>query len=61
MASTATRQRPDSGLLSLTTIAGHYRIAAEPAQIAHDLGLGATAAGGEDIVRGATRIGLKAR
>lgn len=53
--------RPDAGLLTLTTIARHYRIAADPFQLAHDLGLGARAAGGEDIIRAATRIGLKAR
>jgi ATP-binding cassette, subfamily B, bacterial HlyB/CyaB len=54
-------QRPDSGLVSLASIAGHYRIAADPFQLAHDLGLGARAACGEDIVRAATRLGLKAR
>lgn len=54
-------QRPDSGLASLASIAGHYRIAADPFQLAHDLGLGARAATGEDIVRAATRVGLKAR
>jgi len=52
---------PDAGLLALTTIAGHYRIAADPFQIAHDLGLGGRAAEGEDIVRAAERIGLKSR
>src|SRR5581483_403022 len=54
-------RRPDAGLLSLASIAGHYRIAADPAQLAHDLGLGVRDAAGEDIVRAATRIGLKAR
>jgi subfamily B ATP-binding cassette protein HlyB/CyaB len=54
-------RRPDSGLLCLASIAGHYRIAADPAQLAHDLGLGARDAEGEDVVRAATRIGLKAR
>src|ERR1700739_1585854 len=29
--------RPDAGLLSLATIAAHYRIAADPFQLAHDL------------------------
>jgi subfamily B ATP-binding cassette protein HlyB/CyaB len=55
------QSRPDGGLISLTTIAGHYRIAADPLQLAHDLGLGARPASAEDIVRAATRIGLKAR
>ena len=54
-------RRPDAGLLSLASIASHYRIAADPFQLAHDLGLGARDAVGEDIVRAATRIGLKAR
>ncbi len=54
-------RRPDPGLLSLASIASHYRIAADPFQLAHDLGLGAREAAGEDIVRAATRIGLKAR
>jgi subfamily B ATP-binding cassette protein HlyB/CyaB len=54
-------RRPDTGLLSLASIAGHYRIATDPAQLAHDLGLGVRDAAGEDIVRAATRIGLKAR
>jgi subfamily B ATP-binding cassette protein HlyB/CyaB len=53
--------RVDAGLLSLTTIAGHYRIAADPFQLNHDLGLGSLAASSEDIVRAATRVGLKAR
>jgi len=54
-------QRSDSGLVSLASIAGHYRIAADPFQLAHDLGLGARPASGGDIVRAATRLGLKAR
>ena len=54
-------RREDSGLLSLTSIAGHYRIAADPFQLVHDLGLGSRPASGEDIVRAAKRIGLKAR
>ncbi|HEX5471118.1 MAG TPA: type I secretion system permease/ATPase [Lacipirellulaceae bacterium] len=51
----------DSGLLALSTIAARYRIAADPFQIAHDLGLGTRAAAGEDIARAASRIGLRAR
>jgi subfamily B ATP-binding cassette protein HlyB/CyaB len=53
--------RADSGLLSLTTIAGHYRIAADPFQLAHDLGLGSRQSTSEDIVRAAKRVGLKSR
>jgi subfamily B ATP-binding cassette protein HlyB/CyaB len=51
----------DGGLLSLTLVAGYYRIASDPAQMAHDLGLGQRAANAEDIVRAARRIELKAR
>ena len=51
----------DGGLLSLAMIAGYYRIASDPAQMAHDLGIGQRAANAEDIVRAARRIGLKAR
>jgi ATP-binding cassette, subfamily B, bacterial HlyB/CyaB len=53
--------KPDAGLLALVAIAGHYRIAADPFQLGHDLGLGGHAAAGEDLVRAATRIGLKSR
>ena len=42
-------------------IAGHYRIAADPFQVAHDLGLGTRAATGDDIVRAANRLGLRCR
>src|SRR6516162_4085301 len=51
----------DEGLLSLAMIAAFYRIACDPAQMAHDLGLGRRAANAEDIVRAARRIGSKAR
>ena len=37
----------DGGLLSLAMIAGYYRIACDPAQMAHDLGLGHRAANAE--------------
>ena len=50
----------DEGLLSLAMIAAFYRIASDPAQMAHDLSLGHSAARAEDIVRAARRIGLKA-
>ncbi|MFY9639706.1 MAG: type I secretion system permease/ATPase [Rhodomicrobium sp.] len=51
----------NTGLLSLAMIAAHYRIACDPSQIAHDLGLGQRGVGSEDLVRAAKRIGLKAR
>jgi subfamily B ATP-binding cassette protein HlyB/CyaB len=40
-------------------IAAHYRIACDPGQMAHDLGLGHRAATAEDVVRAARRVGLK--
>lgn len=51
----------DAGLACLATIAGHYRIAVDPFQLAHDLGLGLRPAKGEEIVRAAKRIGLESR
>lgn len=56
---TATRPDGDSGLLSLAMIAAHYRIACDPGQMAHDLGIGRRAATAEDLVRAARRVGLK--
>jgi len=50
----------DSGLVALAAIAAHYRIAADPSQMSHDLGLGETLATGEHVVRAARKIGLKA-
>ena len=47
------------GLISLAMIAAHYRIACDPGQMAHDLGLGHRAATAEDVVRAARRVGLK--
>ena len=51
----------DGALLSLAMVAGYYRIACDPSQMAHDLGLGHRAATPDDVVRAARRIGLKAR
>ena len=56
-----TGSRPDPGLIAIAAIAGHYRIAADPSQMAHDLGLGDRSAAGEDIMRAAKRIGLNSR
>jgi subfamily B ATP-binding cassette protein HlyB/CyaB len=50
----------DSGLQALALVAGFYRIPADPAQLAHDLGLG-RASETPDLVRAAQRLGLKAR
>jgi subfamily B ATP-binding cassette protein HlyB/CyaB len=50
----------DSGLTALAVIAGYYRIAADPAQLRHQLALGG-AATAEDLVRGANLLELKSR
>jgi ATP-binding cassette, subfamily B, bacterial HlyB/CyaB len=50
----------DSGLDSLAIVASHYRIGVETAHLAHELGLGDRQANGEDLVRAARHIGLKA-
>ena len=50
----------DTGLVALAAIAAHYRIACDPVQMSHDLGLGEAPADGEHIVRAARKIGLKA-
>ncbi len=49
----------DSGLVALAAIAAQYRIAADPGQMSHELGLGEVPADAEAIVRAARRIGLK--
>lgn len=51
----------DSGLSGLTLISGYYRVAADPAQLRHQLALSDRSAGAEDIVRGANLLGLKSR
>jgi subfamily B ATP-binding cassette protein HlyB/CyaB len=54
-------ERLESGLKALSLVASYFRIAAEPSQLAHDLGLGHRPASSVDIVRAAVRLGLKAR
>jgi ATP-binding cassette, subfamily B, bacterial HlyB/CyaB len=51
----------DTGLVCLAMVAAYYRLACDPAQVAHDLGLGGRSANAEDIFRGARRLGLKSR
>ena len=51
----------DSGLMGLALIAGYYRIAADPAQLKHQLALIGRFASAEDLVRGANILGLKSR
>jgi len=51
----------DSGLSGLALISGYYRIAADPAQLRHQLALSDRLAHAEDIVRAAHLLGLKSR
>jgi ATP-binding cassette, subfamily B, bacterial HlyB/CyaB len=51
----------DTGLRALCGVAAYYRIAAEPTQIARELGLQGKVAGDPDVVRAAQMIGLRAR
>ena len=51
----------DSGLMGLALIAGYYRIAADPAQMKHQLALIGRFANSEDLVRGSNILGLKSR
>ena len=51
----------NSGLAGLAMIAGYYRIAADPAQLRHQLALTGRLAGAEDIFRAARLLGLKSR
>ena len=51
----------DCGLAALAVIARYYRIAADPAQLAHELGLAGHASGSGDLVRAAQRLGFKGR
>src|SRR6185312_16379244 len=51
----------DSGLMGLALIAGYYRIAADPAQLKHQLALIGRFTDSEDLVRGANILGIKSR
>ena len=51
----------DTGLAALCMIAGFYRIAGDPQQLAHGLALSGRLAGSEDIVRAGNSLGLKSR
>ena len=57
----AAAQSLDGGLAGLALVAGYYRIAADPAQLRHQLALTGRLAHGEDIVRGANILQLKSR
>ncbi|MGO9740202.1 MAG: type I secretion system permease/ATPase [Roseiarcus sp.] len=54
-------QLVDPGLAGLSLVAAYYRIAADPAQLRHQLALGDGFANAEDLVRGANLLGLKSR
>ena len=54
-------QALDAGLGGLALIAGHYRIAADPLQLRHQLALTGRPANAEDIVRGANLLRLRSR
>ncbi len=54
-------QSVDCGLSGLSLIAGYYRIAADPAQLSHQLALTGREAKAEDLVRAANILQLKSR
>jgi subfamily B ATP-binding cassette protein HlyB/CyaB len=51
----------DGGLAALSLIAGYYRIAADPAQLRHQMALTGRLAEAEDLVRAANLLKLKSR
>ncbi|MBV1706391.1 MAG: type I secretion system permease/ATPase [Hyphomicrobiales bacterium] len=55
------RLLPDTGLCALALISSYYRIAAEPAQLRHQLALSGRFAAASDLVRAARLLGLKSR
>src|SRR5690242_19472819 len=61
MAAPPPMQAADSGLIGLSLIADYYRVAADPAQLRHQLALTGRMAGAEDIVRAAKFLRLKSR
>jgi ATP-binding cassette, subfamily B, bacterial HlyB/CyaB len=54
-------QLVDAGLACISLIAGYYRIAADTAQLRHQLALTGRVAGAEELVRAANLLGLKSR
>ena len=61
MGTSVATQSLNSGLSALSLLAGYYRIAADPAQLHHQLALTGASAKAEDIVRGANLLLLKSR
>ncbi|GJD92615.1 Toxin RTX-I translocation ATP-binding protein [Methylobacterium hispanicum] len=51
----------DTGLAALALVASFHQVTCEPAQVAHELGLGTQFASAVDVTRGARKIGLKGR
>jgi subfamily B ATP-binding cassette protein HlyB/CyaB len=54
-------QALDGGLAAVSLIAGYYRVAADPAQLRHQLALTGRLAASEDLVRAANLLQLKSR
>jgi len=57
----AVAEQPDTGLRALCSVAGYYRIAADPVHLGRELALIGRVANDADLIRGAKAIGLKAR
>lgn len=54
-------RQPDTGLACLNVLAQFHRIQINPAQVAHELGLGDQPLEEDDLVRAAKHVGFKAR
>ena len=61
MQQAANAEALDAGLAGLALIANYYRIAADPAQLRHQLALTGRVAAAEDLVRAANILGMKSR
>ncbi|WP_338690804.1 type I secretion system permease/ATPase [Bradyrhizobium sp. 26S5] len=57
----ASVEKVDTGLYSVALVAGYFRIAADPRQLGHELGLAGRLAESADLVAAAKRLELKAR
>src|SRR5271166_5893562 len=60
-AATPPSQPLDGGLAAISLIAGYFRIAADPAQLRHQLALTGRLGGAEDLVRAANLLELRSR
>ena len=52
---------PDGGLICLIMLARYFELPAEPAQLAHAMGMTGQVFQADDLLRGAKRLGLKSR